>query len=78
MHRAEIQAAAVKLTKRAEECFEHAQAQHRSADLQHASARELELLGTTLLADAAELFGEPDVLEAPGGARPGDREAGIR
>ena len=69
-HKTAIQAAAVKLNERAEACFENADAQHKSADLQqesadlqHANAEKLEVLGTALETDAAQLFGETQVNE---------------
>jgi|GEM_PF-5687557 len=65
IHKEAIQAAAVKLTERAEECFDRAQDQHASADLQHANAEKLVVLGTALEADAAKLLGDTEVNKGP-------------
>jgi hypothetical protein len=67
-----VQAAAVKLTERAEECFERADDQHKSAEAQHANAdiqqdnaAKLEVLGAKLLDDATKLFSETEVHPGP-------------
>jgi hypothetical protein len=65
IQKAAVQAAAVKLSERADECFERADDQHKNADAQHASADKLEVLGTALEADAAKLFGETELHPPP-------------
>ena len=56
IQKAAVQAAAVKLSERAEECFERAgdqrksaEAQHANADIQRDNADKLEVLGAALL-----------------------------
>jgi hypothetical protein len=51
-----------KLTEKAELCFERAEAQHRVADLQHANAEKLTVLGLALEADAVALNGEMEMV----------------
>jgi hypothetical protein len=77
IQKAAIQAAAVKLSARAQECFERADDQHKSAEAQHANADiqqgnadKLEVLGTTLLDDAIKLFSETEVHPAPAAINP--------
>jgi uncharacterized protein YaeQ len=72
IQKAAIQAAAVKLSARAEECFERADDQHKSAEAQHANADvqqdnadRLEVLGTTLLEDSMKLYGDTEVHPPP-------------
>jgi len=64
-HKTAIQAAAITLSERAEECFVLAEDQHENAALQHANAEKLAALGTVLEADAAKLFGETQLPEGP-------------
>ena len=57
-----IEQAVEKLAEKAELCFERAEAQHRIADIQHANAEKLTVLGLALEADAVALNGEMEMV----------------
>jgi hypothetical protein len=58
----QIEQAVEKLAEKAELCFERAEAQHKIADIQHANAEKLAVLGLALEADAVALNGELEMV----------------